>query len=289
MKKVLLIYNPVSGAGKSVQLLDEVVQHFQHRNMLLIPLRTPYRDELLSRLLDEGVSLVLAAGGDGTVHRVVNSLMRHQPPPPFGVIPLGTANGFAENLGYPGQELNLLRLDLKNQLAVDVGRVAGRYFTNIASAGLLTNIPYKVDQRLKNNLGKMAYYLQGVAEIPNFRAVEAEFIADGKTAFKGEMLLFLILNGSRAGGFGSLMPGAEIGDGFFDCLVFKKCALTDFINILFKVLTGKHLNDSNVLYFRHRCLDVTGPIELATDLDGEQGPPLPWRVEVLPGGLKVLI
>lgn len=288
MKKALLVYNPVSGTGKSVLLLDEIVQYFQSRNMLVIPVRTPYREKTLYGLLDEGVSLVLAAGGDGTIHKVVNSLMKHGAPPPVGVIPLGTVNDFAENFGLSPQKFSLELLDPENQAVVDVGQVAGRYFINVASAGLLSDIAYKVDQRLKNNLGKLAYYLQGVAEIPNFRGVETRLISDGRTVFSGEMLLLLVLNGSRAGGFGGLMPKAELDDGFFDCLVFKKCALTDFINIVFKAMAGKHLEDPNVLYFRARSLEVTGSPDLATDLDGEQGPPLPWQVEVLPGGLKVL-
>ncbi len=287
MKKVLLVYNPVSGTGKSVLFLDEAVAHFQSRNMLLIPIRTPYREETLQELLG-GVDLVLAAGGDGTVHRVVNSLMQHGAQPPLGVIPLGTVNDIAENLGFSPQRFDLEMINPESLSLVDVGKVAGRYFANVASAGLLADIAYKVDQRLKNNLGKLAYYMQGVAEIPNFRGVEARFVADGRTVFRGDMLLFLVLNGCGAGGFNGLMPKAKMDDGTFDCLVFKKCALTDFINLVIKAVSGKHLNDPNVLYFRARSLEVAAPPEVATDLDGEQGPPLPWQVEVLPGRLKVL-
>jgi diacylglycerol kinase (ATP) len=288
MKKVLLVYNPVSGTGKMASRLDWFVSHFQKQNIFLVPVRTPFKEEALLSLLKEGFDYVLAAGGDGTLHRVVNCLLKHDSPPPLGLIPAGTANDFAVNLGLPDLETTLKILDFKQTIAVDVGRVGDSHFINVASAGLLTDISYKIDQRLKNNLGRLAYYLHGVAELPNFKSVPVEVKREDKEVFAGEVLLFLILNGRGAGNFRSVAPKAALDDGLLDCIFFKKSPVIDFLNLVFKVAAGKHIDDPNILYLQLDALSVQGDEKIGTDLDGEEGPPLPWQVDVLPRKLQIL-
>jgi diacylglycerol kinase (ATP) len=288
MKKVLLVYNPVSGTGKIASRLDRFVNHFQKKNIFIMPVSTPFKEEVLLSLLGEGFEYVLAAGGDGTFHRVVNCLLKHDSPPPLGLIPAGTANDFAVNLGLPDLETTLKVLDFKQTVAVDVGRIGGSCFINVASAGLLTDISYKMDQRLKNTLGRLAYYLKGVAELPNFKSVPVEVKRRDREIFSGEVLLFLILNGKGAGNFRSVAPRASLNDGLLDCIFFKKSPVIDFLNLVFKVAAGKHLDDPNILYVQLDSMSVHSPEKIGTDLDGEEGPPLPWQVDVLPRKLQIL-
>ncbi len=288
MQKVALIYNPVSGTGKMAGHLDEVIKLLQEKKMLLLPLRTPLKEEMLESLLAEGLDYVLVSGGDGTIHQVVNILSAYPSSPPVGVIPAGTANDFAVNLGLPGFEETIKTLNFKKSIPVDVGRVGNRYFINVALGGLLTDAPHKVDQRLKNNLGKLAYYLRGVSELPNLRAVSVEIDCSGKSVYHGDIFLYVILNGKAAGNLGNLAPRAALNDGLFDVLIFKKSSVIDAINLFFKVLAGKHIGDPHLLYLQCDNLSIRGAEGIPTDLDGEEGPPLPWQVELLPGKLQIL-
>jgi len=288
MRKAVLVYNPVAGTGKMAQYLDEALHFLQKKQIIAMPLRTPLQEKLLFSLLAEGIDYVVAAGGDGTVHQVVNVLARRPSPPPLVVLPAGTSNDFAYNLGLPSLEAVLPKLDLLQPLTLDLGLAGNRYFINAATGGLLTDIGYKVDQRLKNNLGRFAYYLQGLADLPAFRTFPVEIAVDGKTVYNGEIFLFLIVNGRTVGSFKDLAPHASTTDGLLDLLVFKRCSLPDFFQLAFKVLSGRHLDDPNLLYLQGATFAISGDGDIPTDLDGEKGASLPWRVQICHKKLTVL-
>ena len=288
MQKAILVYNPVSGLGKIAQYLDEAVYVLQKKDILVIPLRTPIRDVMFYSLLKEGIDYVLVSGGDGTIHQVVNLLASYPTSVPLGVIPTGTSNDFAMNLGLPDFEEVLPAMKFTEAFPVDLGCIGDRYFINVASGGLLIDVAHKVDQRLKNNLGKIAYYLQGLTELPGIKPFTAKIIMDGKTVFNGELLLFLILNGHSAGSFKYLAPSAALNDGLLDLLIFKRCSLADFLALVVKVLAGKHINDPNILYLQGRTFDILSETEVPTDLDGERGTMLPWHVDVVSHRLRLI-
>ncbi len=291
MQKALFIYNPVSGTGKNIFDFDHLINYFQSKNIQVMPLRTYYKEEILFSLLNSNnFQYIFVSGGDGTLNMVLNSLLKYNRTalPPLGIIPAGTSNDLAGNLltGSPGWGIENIKLN--QSFFIDVGKLGDRFFINVASGGVLIDVGQKVDQRLKNNLGILAYYLKGVLEISKLKAVEMEVKAEGKEIFRGEAFLFLILNGKSAGSFNHLAPGASLTDGLLDCLIFKKCSPADFLNLFLKVITGKHITDSNVFYLQAKELSVSSPVKIRTDLDGEKGPPLPWEIEILPRKLEIL-
>lgn len=291
MRKALFIYNPVSGTGKTISDFDRLVAYFQSRNIHIVPLRTYYEEKaLFSILTNNNFQYIFVAGGDGTLNMVLNSLLKynHVSLPPLGIIPAGTSNDLAGNLLTRTSGWGIENIKLNQSFFIDVGKLGDTCFINVASGGVLIDVGQKVDQRLKNNLGMLAYYLKGILEISKLKAVEMKIKAKDKGIFLGEAFLFLILNGKSAGSFNHLAPEASITDGLLDCLVFKKCSPADFLNLFLKLITGKHITDSNVLYFQAKEFSVSSPVKIRTDLDGEKGPPLPWEVEVLPRKLEIL-
>jgi diacylglycerol kinase family enzyme len=98
----------------------------------------------------------------------------------------------------------------------------------------------------------------------------------------------VIFNGRDAGNFPCLAPNASFTDGLLDCILFKRCSPPDFLNLLFKIVMGNHIQDDNVLYLKLQNLYIDGPADVLTNLDGEKGPPLPWEVDVLPQRLETL-
>jgi len=289
MRKALLIYNPVSGRGRTLACLDELIACFHSKNIDIISLPTPYREDTLLSLWEESnFQYIFVAGGDGTLNIVLNSLIRYEPLPPLGIIPAGTANNFANNLGLHPLNSGMRDMNLTGSFFIDVGKVGSKHFITAALGGHLIGRWHNVDQRLKNNLGVLAYYLKGITEVSKFQTVKIEVTSAGKDIFQGEVFLFLIFNGRDAGHFSCLAPDASLTDGLLDCIFFKKCSPGDFLNLLFKVMTGTHIQDKNVLSLQAENLYINGPAEVVTDLDGEKGPALPWEVNILPGRLEVL-
>ncbi|MCL0075736.1 YegS/Rv2252/BmrU family lipid kinase [Dehalococcoidia bacterium] len=297
MPKALLIYNPVSGRGWALTSLDNLIDYFESRSIGITPLQTPYSEKVLASLLEHSnFQYIFVAGGDGTLNMVLNSLMKYEAFPPLGIIPAGTANNLANHLGLPPLNGEVEGMRLNGSSFLDVGKAADKHFLTAALGGHLIDTWHNVDQKLKNKLGMPAYYfegiLKGITEMPKlFKTAEIEVMSAGKTIFYGEVFLFLVFNGRVAGRLNCMAPNASLTDGLLDCIFFKKYSRSspaDFLNLLYKVITGNHIQDDNVLYLQVEDLYIDGPSEVATNLDGETGPSLPWQVNVLPERLEVL-
>lgn len=290
MKKIILVYNPVSGLGKVVSYMDYIINYFQQKRVYITIVRIPFNKGDILKLLNEDFQGIIVAGGDGTLNTIINLLAEqscfHLP---IAILPAGTSNDFASNLGVSDFIRSIEEIDFNKKSYVDLGKVNDKYFVNVASGGMIIDVAHKVDQKLKNNLGKMAYYLKGVTELTGLRTIELEIKTGDKLLFSGDAYLYLILNGRSAGSFKQLAPMASLRDGLLDCLVFKKCPPRELLNIFLKVLSGKHINNENILYFQQTNYKIYSPKKVSTDVDGEEGPALPWEIENLHKKLTFLV
>ncbi|MBR3051952.1 MAG: YegS/Rv2252/BmrU family lipid kinase [Selenomonadaceae bacterium] len=283
MKKILLVYNPVSGHAAFKNRLDSVIENFQQRGIFLSVYRTCAGDN--SSFVDcvkisqaEGI---LAAGGDGTLHAVINWLKKNLIDLPVGIIGSGTSNDFATHLELDDEKIFDAVASGKTRPA-DLGLVNGKeFFINVASAGVFTGIAHEVDSRLKNFLGKSAYYLRGLGELKNFKTVTLELTADEKN-FSIEAFLFLILNSPSVAGFKKISDAAKIDDGKLDLLALKKCSVPALIALTKKILAGECIDsDENIFSLQAKTFEINSSVKLMSDLDGEAGDPLPLKMETL--------
>ena len=180
-----LIYNPVSGHALFKGKLDMLIELFQHHDIMLCPYRTRGngQDQLSQFLCEIAPVGVLAAGGDGTVHAVVNALQDAKIDIPLGILGSGTSNDFATHLGIGGDwESYPERIAADESRRVDLGVLEGqgRYFVNVLSAGVLTGIAHEVKSAYKNALGRIAYYLKGIGELPRLHSFPVRITADGE-------------------------------------------------------------------------------------------------------------
>ncbi|MBR4643043.1 MAG: YegS/Rv2252/BmrU family lipid kinase [Selenomonadaceae bacterium] len=281
MKKILLVYNPVSGHAAFKNRLDTVIENFQRRGIFLSVYRTCANDN--SSFVDcvkisqaEGI---LAAGGDGTLHAVINWLKKFSIDLPVGIIGSGTSNDFATHLELDDEKIFDAVVSGKTRPA-DLGLVNGKeYFINVASAGVFTSIAHEVDSRLKNFLGKSAYYLRGLGELKNLKTVTLDITADGKN-FSVEAFLFLILNSPSVAGFKKISDAAKIDDGKLDLLALKKCSVSALITSAKKILAGECIDsDENIFSLQAKTFEINSSAELTSDLDGEAGDSLPLKVD----------
>lgn len=283
MKKILLAYNPVSGHAAFKNRLDSVIEQFQRRGIFLSVYRTCADDNsnFAECVKLSGAEGVIAAGGDGTLHAVINWLKRNAIDLPVGVIGSGTSNDFAANLQLDEDKVIDAVAEGRTR-HVDLGLVNdAEYFINVASAGVLTSIAHEVDSRLKNFLGKSAYYLRGLSELKNFRTVPLEIVADGQK-FSIDAFLFLMLNSSCVAGFKKIADTAQIDDGKLDLLALKKCSVSNLVTLAKKILAGESIQgDDNILSLQAAQIEISSSAELTSDLDGEVGSSLPLRIETL--------
>ncbi len=293
MKKVQLIYNPVAGNKSFPNYLDTFIQKFQQAGYSSRIFRTT-TDSTMSEALaevDNSYYAIIVAGGDGSVNQVINIMKRRNLDVPLGVIPAGTANDFANNLNMPADFNRCFDLILNNRVKeVDLGVVNGEYFVNVCAGGLLSRVSHDIDRKFKNTLGKLAYYLKGIEQIPKLRPIPLR-ITTSKEVLEEEVYLFLVLNSNGAGGFTKLAPEAVLDDGLFDFIGIKARPLHEIAALFLKIIQGEHLDDKNVIYrqdnyFKLECIDDTYSTHFA-DVDGEKGPSLPVDVSLVNKKLKI--
>ncbi len=289
MKRFVLVYNPVSGHATFRQRLDGIIEAFQRRGTMLIPYRTSLGDTRMGDFIREaGAEGVLAAGGDGTLHEVVNVLMREKLSLPIGIIGSGTSNDFATYLGVNSDTeayFDCIVDDISRP--VDVGCANGEYFINVASAGALTSVAHEVNVRLKHAMGKMAYYLRGIGEIPKLHRLHLRIRADG-SEFETGAYLFVIVNSSVAGSMHNVAAKAEIDDGKLDLLVVKDTGIAEFMALARDVVSGTlKLGDKNLLYLQASSFVVESDEPAESDLDGEKGPALPLTVVTVKRAVRI--
>lgn len=287
MKKARLIYNPYSGDRSFRNRLDAVIDRLQMAGYEVTPYRTMSIEDIytsMKRATD--YDIILVSGGDGTINHVINAMILNEINVPLGIFPYGTANDFASHLGIPRKITEACDVIAKGKLSeFDLGKINDRYFINVAAGGLLTDVSQKIDINMKNTLGKVAYYLKGIEQLPNFRAFPIKISCDGKT-IEENIYLFVILNGSSAGGF-KLAPDSTANDETLNLIAIKQCNLVELFNLFLKMLKGEHLESSNVIYLKSSEFKIECSENIETDIDGEVGPDFPLNVRISTKKIKI--
>ena len=284
MREFILFYNPVSGHAAFKKKLDWMIDAFQKRKMILIPYRTQKEGnqdfiEFVREIQPEGL---VAAGGDGTVHEMVNLMMHHDLNLPLAIVGSGTSNDFATYLHInEDMERYFDRIAAGTTRRIDLGRVGKTYFINVASAGSMTSIAHEVDAWLKNAMGKMAYYLKGIGEIPKFHSFLLNVIADG-IEYTLDTFIFVVSNSAVVGGMKNIARDVSVSDGKLDFLAVKKCSIPKLMTVTANLLAGKPISDKDyVVHIQAKHFIISSPETLESDLDGEIGPRLPLTIETV--------
>jgi YegS/Rv2252/BmrU family lipid kinase len=290
-KKVLLCYNPAAGNGLIRGQLDRIIEFTQAEGLRLEPVRLEGRPEQLTEIFaaldSSNYRQIIAAGGDGTIHHVVNAMLESGTKLPLALLPAGTANDFAGQVLVPTKPEAALAVALGGVPApVDVGKAGGRYFINVLALGSLVDVSRRTDPTVKNTLGLLSYYVTGMSELPNLRALPVTVQSD---TFTDELSVYfiLVLNSSSAGGFKKLAPAALVDDGLLDVLIFKEMPMPLLAPLLFEVLAGQHPQNPNVVSFQTAALSISCSLPVSVDMDGESGGELPLDIEVCSGLLQV--
>ncbi|WP_017416834.1 YegS/Rv2252/BmrU family lipid kinase [Clostridium tunisiense] len=290
MKRVKFIYNPYSGDNLIVNNLDKVIKIHQEYNHVIEPFRISNSVDIKDAFkdMDDSYKYILIAGGDGTIDSVINKMKESKVDLPVAFLPVGTANDFAKYLGVPSDVVSACKQILESKpKRFDLGKINDKYFVNVASSGIFTDISQKTDPHLKNTMGKLAYYLKGLEEVTNLRKIYMK-VKSPTVSFEGKMYTLLVFNGQTAGNI-KFTDLSEADDGLLDVVIIKEDVVKSALNnILIMAKKGMVADMDGVLYFKTDRLTVECEDDIATDIDGERGPDFPLTITCERRAIKIL-
>lgn len=298
---VLLIYNPTAGPrGELRRDLDRVVGYLDERGWRVATraTRKPGDATELARVaVAARIKAVLVAGGDGTVHEVVNGLVGSDTA--MGVLPVGTGNVWAKEIGLPTMGLTqpdrllaAARMLVDGEVRwVDVGRVGDRYFLNSAGVGIDASVAAQVEPRTRTAKqlgGVVPYLVAGLSIARDFRGIRSTVVIDGHTV-RTTVLLVVVANIQLYGGVVKMTPEARLDDGLLDVRIFKGMGPSWVFRHVAGVFTHRHLRDPMVSHCQGRCVTILTTEPIPVQLDGEPVGTTPISIEVVPRSLRVLV
>lgn len=304
-KNITLIYNPLAGPADLAGTMDQIAAQWRRAGWAVTVRPTQaagHATKLAQEAVVEGCQLVLAAGGDGTLGEVVNGLAGSQTA--MGVLPAGTANSFARELGLPLpgvlNEDNLLaasRALLHGRLqAIDLGFTVGdgaeegRYWVLWTGTGADSYLVNELEPRPKwsKRIGWPSYIIQGLPVLSRFSHVNAEVEIDGHL-FADAYVLVLVSNCQRyAGGFVTLSDEAQVDDGLLEVWLFGGKGVLSMSRHALRALQGQLLDGSDVLLLRGERVVIRTSPSMPVQTDGDRAGRTPLVCEIRPSALLLL-
>ena len=214
--------------------------------------------------------LVIAGGGDGTLNEVVHGLMhltKHERPV-LGIVPLGTANDFANGCGIPRDPAKALALCFRGEaVPIDVGKANDHWFINAASSGFGAEITATTSPELKRLLGAAAYTVMGAILAINLHQFQGRLSLPGREITGGGPVA-IVGNGRHTGGGIQVAPRACIDDGLLDVLVVRQISPTALLAAA-RELQQLPSDGEYISYWQTPWLEVHSEEAVPVTLDGE--------------------
>lgn len=293
--RVCVVFNP-SARGARAQRFFTALQRLAPACTLCPTLHPGHAIELAAHAAREGFDTLVAAGGDGTLSELVSGLASVPgalEAVRLGVIPLGTSNVFARELGLPLRPRAAWQVILAGaERCVDLpslewgppGQRQTRHFVQLAGAGLDSRAIARVQWGVKQRVGPLAYGLAGLQALLGPQ-LPVTLSAGGA---RGTGTLVLLGNGRFYGGAVPVFPGARNDDGLLDAVVFPRVNWLTLTRFALAWLTGRPLRVPGTQTLRAERLEVTCPEPLPIEVDGDNVGVTPGVFTVRPRAVRVL-
>jgi diacylglycerol kinase (ATP) len=299
---IVVIANPRSGRGKVGKDLGEVERILRDEGLdhrIVLTTHPGHATEVARAALAGGERYLVAAGGDGTVHEVVNGMLRDGQPVAadavLGVVASGSGCDFVRSFGLPGDAVQAAhRLAGDGVRPIDVGKVtftvgtaqATRYFPNIAEAGLGGAVVARASG-LPAFLGPAKYFCGFWLTLPRFRPAPIRLDADSQ-AFQWRAHNVVVANCRFYGGGMQISPRSEPDDGALDVLVMVG-PKSDAFTMLPKIYRGTHLPHRNIVELRVSRVRIDTDLPFRIEADGEVLGTTPATFEVIRNPIRVKV
>lgn len=273
MKKLLYIYNPMSGQKTIGNHLSEIVEYFSKKSYFPTVYATQKANDAREKVKEfsKEYEEILVSGGDGTLDEVVSGLLKSEEKSIIGYIPTGSTNDFSRSLKIPTDINKATKLAINGEtMDIDVGKFNSKFFTYVAAFGSIAQVSYETDQSMKNIFGRFAYILEGVKTVSNLKAYKAKITIDDEV-FEGEFIHFMATNSVSVGGFNNFYKkNIGLDDGIFEAVLIKKPKGLIELNQIIDGLRSKKEND-NVIFRSGSVFKVESDEKISWTLDGDYG------------------
>lgn len=302
--ELTVIVNPHAGRRRVAEQVPELERTLQARELPYRLLRTEGPGDaarFAREALESGSRFIVAVGGDGTVHEIVNGMMAEDRPVAenavLGIVAAGSGCDLVRTFGLPGDATRAcFHLTGDNTYPFDVGKVTYvdaegtrrvRYFANVAEAGLGAAVAARAE-KLPPRLGETKYFFALWLALPRYKIAQVLVRADGNV-YEGPCLMVILGNCQYYGGGMQVSPHSYPGDGALDVLIYKGPKSDSFM-LIPKVYRGAHIPHPHIDELRvERQLYVEADRPLPIEADGEVIGFTPATFEVIPGALLIKV
>lgn len=277
MKKLLFIFNPHSGTGEICKYLGSVLDIFTKSGYEVVAYPTQASRDCTVKIIRDGERFdrIVAAGGDGMLHELINGVLHLNVPKQIGYIPTGTVNDFARSNQIPRSIPEAAKIAAGENIGVlDAGNFSGRYFSYVAAFGIGTSVSYATDQKQKNRWGMLAYAANAMKELDlaHIRSACRNMVIKAEdTILTGKFLFGSISNSRSIAGMKNLVAkDVELDDGVLDGLFIRMPrSVREYEQLQSSLITRNF--DAGCMYFiRAELFEIQSDPTVWT-LDGENG------------------
>jgi len=282
---IVVIANPAAGNLETIRDCQERVESIVGRWTVRITSHAGEAEVLARHAVEEGFGRIVAAGGDGTVNHVANGIAGSDAA--LGILPMGTVNVFAMELGLPVNDLDRCWeiIQTGTTRLVDLPSANGKYFVQLGGIGLDAQAVKETTLAFKRSLGPLSYLISAAhiaARQPPKLLIESEDAPVQEGSF------VLVGNGRLYGGPFPFFKQAVVDDGLLDVVLFKRLGFLEILKYLHDVVFSSDIRVPEIEYFQTSQLRVSSEQDVPVELDGELAGNCPVDFQMHEKALPVL-
>ena len=284
-KKLYFLLNPFAGNGNAYNIFKLVKSILDKEQIEIESYLSQSKGDIERFITNEDLSEfdgICVIGGDGTIHEAIEGLMQSEKSKylPLGIIPAGSGNAFAEDLGLRDPLDGLENIIIGDISRIDVMRIKTRhninYAVNIIGWGMASNVNILAEKL--RWLGNIRYSIASILSILKIKLQTVNIIIENQV-FEGKTAFFIALNTIHTGKGMKMAPKAKLNDGLIDIILLKKASRLRILKIFLQLFSGKHIYDPLVQYMQVKSFSINSENDFL-NIDGENIGQTPIEVSV---------
>ena len=295
-KKLLFIYNPVSGKGQSRAYLADIVEIYSNNDYSVTVHPTKCKGDGFEFVKNHAseYDLIAVSGGDGMLNETVSALMHIDQVnrPTLAYLPSGSTNDFAGTVGIPANVRHAAKMSVDGKpFFCDTGKINDKYFAYVAAFGAFTSVSYNTSQDFKNIFGHLAYIIEGIRKLPTIKPIHMKVSFDDKV-IEDDFILGMVTNSLQVGGIKfNLGTAISLNDGLFEVLLLKKPQnAMGYQNIISAFISQSLDKAEDLITFKASEVTFESDDAISWTVDGEfAGDMVTAKVSNLPRAFSVII
>jgi len=295
-KKLLLVYNPVSGKGNIKTHLADIVDIYSEKDYIITLHPTKCANDGYEYIKEYGdqYEIISVCGGDGMLNETVSALMSipQEKRPKVAYLPAGSTNDFAGTVGLPTDVRRAAKMVMEGTpFFCDVGKMNDKYFAYVTAFGAFTSVSYDTPQDYKNLFGHMAYIFEGIRQFASIKEYHIKISFDGKV-IEDNFIFGMVTNSLQVGGIkNNFSTAISLNDGLFEVLLVKKPKSASGYQGLVSAFISQSLDKTDdIISFKASKIKFESDVEIPWTVDGEFGGNTTCAdITLFPKGFAVLI